>query len=458
MLNFVGPGLLNSDRRTFRHGVHPGDFKEMTRDLPIERMPFVPEIVLPLSQHIGAPSKPVVQPGARVRRGQLVAEPDGFVSSTLHASVTGRVKAIERRNHPSGAPVNAVVIETDPVSAQTLYHEHRLDWETMAPGELIEAIRQGGFVGLGGAAFPTHVKLKIPEGKKAQFFIVNAAECEPYLNSDFRTLLEHTDRIFLGVRIFLKALGAVRAYIGTETNKPEAIERLRQRMPADLSCEVVALETKYPQGAEKMLIDAVLHKEVPSGRLPIDVEVVVNNVGTVAGVGELFEFGQPLIERIVTVTGPGIRRPSNLLVPVGTLLTDVIDHCGGMTDDVRQILFGGPMMGQAQRFLNVPVMKGTSGVLFLTDREVVHRDEYPCIKCLRCVDVCPVLLNPSRLGALAKAGLYEEMMDYNILDCMECASCSFVCPSNIPLVQRFRVAKGVLREEMARKKDRAETS
>jgi electron transport complex protein RnfC len=244
-----------------------------------------------------------------------------------------------------------------------------------------------------------------------------------------------------------------RAYIGTETNKPEAVERLRAMIPADLDCEVVPLETKYPQGAEKMLIDAVLHKEVPSGRLPIDVEVVVNNVGTVAGVGDLFAYGQPLVERVVTVTGPGIRRPSNLMVPIGTKLTDVIEFCGGITDDTRQVLFGGPMMGQAQRFLDVPVMKGTSGVLFLTEREVVHRDEYPCIRCLRCVDACPVYLNPSRLGALAKEARYEDMLDYNILDCMECASCSFVCPSNIPLVQRFRVAKGVLREEMARKKE-----
>jgi Na+-translocating ferredoxin:NAD+ oxidoreductase subunit C len=205
-----------------------------------------------------------------------------------------------------------------------------------------------------------------------------------------------------------------------------------------------------------MLIDAVLREEVPSGKLPIDVEVVVNNAGTVAAMGEYFEFGQPVIERVVTVTGPGIRRPANLMVPIGTRLEDVIDFCGGIHDDTRQILFGGPMMGSAQRFLDVPVMKGTSGILFLTEADVIAREEYPCIKCQRCVDACPVYLNPSRLGSLAKAGHYESMLSYNIMDCMECASCSFVCPSNIPLVQRFRVAKGMLREKAERERVAAE--
>ncbi len=223
-------------------------------------------------------------------------------------------------------------------------------------------------------------------------------------------------------------------------------------MPADLACEIVPLETKYPQGAEKMLTEAVLNIEIPSGRLPIDVQVIVNNVGTVSGIGEYFSYGQPLIERIVTVTGPGIRNPSNLLVPIGTKLQDVINYCDGVEDNVRQILFGGPMMGSAQRFLDVPIMKGTSGILFLTDYEVFPREEYPCIKCQRCVDACPVFLNPSRLGSLAKARLYDDMLDWHIMDCMECGSCSFVCPSNIPLVQRFRVGKALLREKSAREK------
>jgi electron transport complex protein RnfC len=424
----------------------------MTRDLPIERVPFMPELVLPLSQHLGAPSKPVIRVGDRVQRGQVVAEAGGFVSSILHASATGIVRAIEPHHHASGNMVESIVLEPDPDSAQALYGPGSIDWSSMSREELVELVRKGGFVGLGGAAFPTHVKLSIPEGKTVRFFLVNAAECEPFLNSDYRILLEKTESVFEGTRVLLRALGAERAYIGVEDNKPEAVERLRQLMPSDLPCEVVPLATKYPQGAEKMLTEAVLHKEVPSGKFPIDIHVVVNNVGTVAGVGEMVRFGQPLVERVVTVTGPGIHRPANLLVPIGTRLADVIGYCGGLKDNVRQILFGGPMMGSAQRFLDAPIMKGTSGILFLTDLEVLPRDEYACIKCQRCVDACPVYLNPSRLGSLAKARLYEDMMDYHILDCMECGSCSYVCPSNIPLVQRFRVAKALLREQMAKNK------
>lgn len=438
--------------KTFKHGIHPGDYKEYTKDLPLERMPFVDEYVLPLSQHLGAPAKPVVKPGDRVYRGQLIAEPSGFVSASVHASVTGTVKAIEPRNHPSGKVVESIIIERDPYSPQTLYDEHETRWQDLSREEILDLIKRGGFVGLGGAAFPTHVKLTVPDGKKAEFFMVNAAECEPFLTSDYRIMLERPEAVFLGTQICLKVLGAKTAYIGTETNKRDAIEILKQKRPADLPCEFVLLETKYPQGAEKMLTEAVLHREIPSGQLPLDIHVVVNNVGTVAAIGDYFKYGQPVIERVVTVTGPGIERPANLLVPIGTKLSDVIAYCGGVKLETRQILFGGPMMGAAQRVLDVPIMKGTSGVLFLTDYEVVPRSEYPCIRCMRCVDACPVYLNPSRLGALAKMRLYDEMLDYHIMDCMECGSCSFVCPSNIPLVQRFRVAKALLREKMAREK------
>jgi len=441
--------------KSFRHGVHPDDFKHLTRELAIERLPMPDKVILPLSQHLGKPSIPLVAVGDQVFRGQCIAKAGGFVSSPLHASLTGTVTSIGLHHHASGTPTEAITIERDPISPQALYAEQTLDWRTMSSEEIIAHIGDGGFVGLGGAAFPTHVKLTIPEGKRARFFIVNAAECEPYLNSDYRIMLERREAIFEGIRIYLKALGAEKAYIGIEANKNDAAHDLADVLPDDLPCEVVVLETKYPQGAEKMLIDAVFQREVPSGKLPIDVETVVNNVGTVAGVGELFLFGQSLIERVVTVTGPGIRRPANLMVPIGTQLQNVIDHCGGMTDDTRQILFGGPMMGSAQRFLDVPVMKGTSGILFLTADLVVHREEDPCIRCQRCIDACPVFLNPSRLGALAKARLYEDMLDYHIMDCMECAACSFVCPSNIPLVQRFRVAKGLLREQKAKEAARS---
>ena len=408
------------------------------------------ELILPLTQHLGSPSRPVVKEGDYVYRGQVIAESTGFVSSYLHASATGTVAGVALRNHPSGKVTESIVLKPDPVSPQVLRDEQTIDWKSLSPQEIIDKVAWGGFVGLGGAAFPTHVKLTVPEGKKVRFFLVNAVECEPYLNSDYRALLERHESIFLGTEILLKALGAEIAYIGVETNKVDAIEFLRRNKPDHLPCEIVPLQTKYPQGAEKMLTEAVLDIEIPSGRLPIDVQVIVNNVGTVSGIGDLFRYGQPLIERIVTVTGPGIRKPSNLLVPIGTKLSDVIAYCGGMTDNVKQVLFGGPMMGSAQRFLDVPIMKGTSGILFLTDFEVFPREEYPCIKCQRCVDACPVFLNPSRLGALAKARLYDDMTDWHIMDCMECGSCSYVCPSNIPLVQRFRVAKVLLREQKAR--------
>ena len=441
--------------KTFRHGIHPDDYKELSRDRAIERMPFVDEYVLPLSQHLGAPSRPVVKVGDKVYRGQLLAEPVGYISTSLHSSVAGRVKAIELRHHPSGKMVESMVIERDPYSPQSLINQYSLEWENLSPEELLYIVQHGGFVGLGGAAFPTHVKLTVPEGKHAEFFIVNGVECEPYLTSDHRLMLENEQPIFLGIRIAQRILGVDRVYLGIESNKPDAIAHLRKTLPPDLNCEIVPLQTKYPQGAEKMLTEAVLNREIPSGKLPIDIQVIVNNIGTLASIGQLFQLNQPLIERIVTVTGPGINRPSNLLVPIGTKLSDVLEYCGGLKENTLQILFGGPMMGAPQLHLDVPIMKGTSGILCLTDVEVQEREEYPCIRCLRCVDACPVYLNPSRLGALAKVRQYEEMMDYHILDCMECGSCSYVCPSNIPLVQRFRVAKALLREKQAKARKKA---
>ena len=440
----------SNSARSFRHGVHPGEHKELTEGQPLERLPIPHEVVLPLTQHLGAPSKPIVSVGDKVFRGQRIAEASGFVSVALHASVTGRVTAIEKRHHPTGRLEDAIVIATDRSSPQTLYDEGPIEWEMLPNDELLRLIQNGGFVGLGGAAFPTHVKLAIPEGKHAKYFLVNGAECEPYLTSDHRIMLEWADSIFLGIRIIMKILQSEKTYIGVEDNKWDAIRAMRERVPGDLAVEIVPLKAKYPQGAEKMLIKAMLDREVPSGRLPIDAQVLVQNVGTVAGIGDLFAFGQPLIERVVTVTGPGIRNPSTLLVPVGAELGEVLDYCGGLQENVRQVLFGGPMMGAPQQFLEVPILKGTSGILCLTDDQIRYRKEYPCIRCATCVDACPVFLNPSELGQLARVRRWDEMVEYHLWDCMECGSCSYVCPSNIPLVQRFRVAKAMLKEKAAR--------
>jgi len=441
-----------SETKTFRHGIHPPEHKELTAGRAIERIKFPDRVVLPLSQHIGAPSRPLVKAGDKVFRGQVIAEPGGFVSVPLHSSVTGTVVAIRKHHHPNGSLAECIVIDVDHTSAQTLYDAYARDWESMSSTQLLEEIRQGGFVGLGGAAFPTHVKLAVPEGKHARWLLINGCECEPYLTSDHRIMLEWADSILLGIKVMAKILGTEKSYIAVENNKWDAIKALRDRIPADMLCELVPLETKYPQGAEKMLITAVLKKEVPSGKLPIDVQVVVQNVGTAAGIGDWFAFGQPLIERVVTVTGPGVVRPTTLLAPVGMSLAEVIEHCGGLTDDAREILFGGPMMGTPQQFMDVPILKGTSGIVCLTEGQLLQRQEYPCIRCSACLDACPVYLNPSSLGALARAGKYDDMLGQHIMDCMECASCSYVCPSNIPLVQRFRVAKALLREKQAREK------
>jgi electron transport complex protein RnfC len=441
--------------RTFRHGIHPRTFKELTAEQRIERMPFPDEVVLPLRQHLGAPSKPVVAVGDRVFRGQLIAEASGFVSVPLHASATGRVTAIEKRRHPAGNMSEAIVIEVDHSSPQALYDDTPHDWMSPSRDELLREIQAGGFVGLGGAAFPSHVKLAVPEGKRVEWALINGAECEPYLTTDHRIMLEYADSVILGIRVTMKVLGAEKSFIGIETNKMNAIRALAEKLPPDLNCTIVPLATKYPQGAEKMLITAVFEREVPSGKLPIDVQVVVNNVGTVAAMGDFFAYGQPLIERVVTVTGPGVRNPSTLLMPLGAKLRDVLDACGGVTDDTNQILFGGPMMGAPQYHLDVPVLKGTSGILCLTRAEVAVRKEYACIRCSSCLDACPVFLNPSLLGSLARAGHYEEMLQFHLMDCMECGSCSYVCPSNIPLVQRFRVAKVLLREEEKKKAESA---
>ena len=441
-----------SEAKTFRHGIHPPEHKELTAGRAIERIKFPKRVVLPLSQHIGAPSRPLVKAGDKVFRGQVIAEPGGFVSVPLHSSVTGTVAGIRKHHHPNGSLAECIVIDVDHTSAQTLYDAYPRDWESKSTAQLLEEIRQGGFVGLGGAAFPTHVKLAVPEGKHARWLLINGCECEPYLTSDHRIMLEWADSILLGIRVMAKILGTEKSYIAVENNKWDAIKALRDRIPADMPCELVPLETKYPQGAEKMLITAVLKKEVPSGKLPIDVQVVVQNVGTAAGIGDWFAFGQPLIERVVTVTGPGVVRPTTLLAPVGMSLAEVIEHCGGLTDDAREILFGGPMMGTPQQFMDVPILKGTSGIVCLTEGQLFQRQEYPCIRCSACLDACPVYLNPSSLGALARAGKYDDMMGHHIMDCMECGSCSYVCPSNIPLVQRFRVAKALLREKQAREK------
>jgi electron transport complex protein RnfC len=340
----------------------------------------------------------------------------------------------------------SVVIRTDPFSSQRVEVGTPKPAEGLSVQEVARRVQEAGIVGLGGAAFPSHVKLQLPEGKKARFVILNGCECEPYLTCDHRIMVERPATVLRGLRLIMRQLGAERGYVGVEMNKQDAIEVLRAHAARLEDVEIVPLKVKYPQGAEKMLIDSIFHREVPSGKLPLDLEIVVNNVGTAAAMVDLFEKGEPLIERVVTVTGPGVRRPANLLVPLGTPLGELIDYCGGLDPTTRQVVFGGPMMGLAQKRLDVPVIKGVSGVLALP-REVPLAGEEPCIRCGRCLEACPMFLNPSRLALLVRYGQIATLKDHHIMDCFECASCSFSCPSSIPLVQMIRVGKAMVRAQ-----------
>ena len=443
----MSSAAATSRERSFRGGVHPHDHKQDTQRLPIERMPFVEQYVLPLSQHIGAPSVAAVVVGERVRRGQLIAEPGGFVSTALHAPVTGTVEAIELRLHPNGKMMPAVVIATDPYDSQRLPEMSAVETASLTPAETVERVQRGGLVGLGGAAFPSHVKFKLPEDKRLQAVVINGCECEPYLTCDHRLMLERPETVVRGAEMIMALVGADRAYIGVEANKPDAIAALQAA--ASERVEVVPLKVKYPQGAEKLLIDAIFQKQVPAGGLPLDIEILVNSVATTAALADLFDFGVPLIERVVTVTGPAIARPRNLRVPLGTPVSALVEHCGGLLPDARQVVLGGPMMGMAQKSLEVPTLKGVSGVLCLDRKTSVPFQELACIRCGRCLEACPMFLNPTRLAQLARAEMLDELESHHLLSCFECASCSYVCPSRIPLVQWMRIGKAMLRNRKA---------
>ena len=427
---------------TFRNGVHPPEHKELTSGIPSRRLPFPEEIILPLSQHLGRPAEALVKPGDRVERGDVIAKASGFISSRVHASAAGTVKSIEHWPHPAGAMQPSIRIEVDPHSTQLQRPRLVPHWDEVPAEQLSEEISKAGIVGLGGAAFPMHVKLRPPEDQPVDVLMVNGCECEPYLTSDHRTMLERPEYVHQGIRIVLRALGIRRAVIGIEANKPDAIEVMRDTAPDDLDVTVQPLEVKYPQGAEKMLIKAVTGREVPSGKLPSAVGALVQNVATTASVALVFETGQPLIERIMTISGRGIRRPGNWVIPFGTKLSDVIAASGGFTEDAAEIVFGGPMMGQSQATLDVPVLKATGGILVLSNAECKRQDILPCIRCGKFVEACPVFLNPQLLGSLARVERFEEMAEEADLgDCMLCGCCSFVCPSNIPLSQMFAMAK-----------------
>lgn len=427
--------------KTFRKGVHPAEYKQLSENKIIEQLPLPGEVYIPLQQHIGAACVPVVEKGMEVKTGQLIGKSGGFVSSTVHASITGKIKAIEKMPHPLG--INTLMIQI--VGDGRDECENSLnsipDWENLSAAQINEIVLNAGIVGMGGAAFPTQVKLSPPKNKTIDTFILNGCECEPYLTADHRLMVEHTEGVVLGVRILMKALGVNRAVIGIESNKPDAIALMTKATEKYWGIIVQPLEVKYPQGAEKMLIDAVLKRKVPAGGLPMDIGVVVNNVGTAFAVAEAITKRKPLIERVVTVTGPGIREPKNVLARIGTPFQNLIEFCGGLTDDTVKVLMGGPMMGVAQTTLSVPVVKATSGIVCLTEKMISKVQEYPCIKCGACIRACPMNLIPTKLARLSQFEKWDEANQYGIANCIECGSCAFVCPAAIPLVHHIRVGK-----------------
>lgn len=433
--------------KTFAHGVHPPYAKDATRHRPIRRFPFAPFLVLLLSQHAGKPARPVVREGQEVMRGQPVAEADGFVSAPIHAPATGVVKKIGFALDAGGKMAPAIVMEPFPGSDQEMAWGEPVDADALAPAEIVRRIQAMGMVGLGGAGFPAHVKFTPPKGQSVDTLIVNGCECEPFLTADHRVMVEYPDRVLAGTRLVKKALGAERAIIAIEANKPDAVAAFRELPGLNGSISVEVLETKYPQGAEKMLTAALLKREIPSGGLPAQAGVMVSNVTTVAEIGTLLPRGQGLIERVITVGGQGVTRPGNYLIPVGTPLSFVLEQVG-VEGGAREVLFGGPMMGRGVAFVETPITKPVSGILVLTAPELPRAGRTrPCIKCGYCVTACPMHLNPSMLGILARKEQFEAAADhYRLFDCFECGCCAFVCPSNIPLVQHFRVAKEIVRE------------
>ncbi len=429
---------------TFRGGIHPPENKHRTEGKQIQAMPLPRKLVIPLQQHTGAPCEPLVKEGDEVRAGQKIGESTGFVSSPVHAGISGKVTAVAPMPHPVlPGLVRSIVIECpEGAGPDGGSWTEKKDWSALSADQIRFLIKEAGIVGLGGAAFPTHVKLSPPKEKRIEILIINGVECEPFLTADHRLMLERADGIIEGARIMLKVLGLQKAVIAIEKNKPDAIALLGEKCRASGGAlEVLPLTVKYPQGAEKQLIKAVMNREVPSGGLPFDVGAVVQNVGTAFAVFEAVVYGKPLIERTLTVTGDGIAEPKNVSVRIGTPFSDVIAFCGGsLPDGDGKLVMGGPMMGIAQYTAEVPVVKGTSGILLLR-RGARTEKETTCIKCGRCVEVCPMLLMPNRISDWAEKDNFAKAEEYGVKDCMECGACTYVCDVKRPIVHLVKYSK-----------------
>ncbi|MCK8826185.1 electron transport complex subunit RsxC [Natroniella acetigena] len=428
----------------FQGGVHLPYNKELAKGKPITEVSLPQEIVIPLSQHIGAPCEPLVEVGDKVKAGQKIGDSSQFVSAPVHASLAGTVEAIEPRPTSSGK-VESIVIKVEQNQEGISYQQKR-DVTKVNKGEIIKAVKEAGIVGMGGASFPTSVKLSPPEDKPIDTILINGCECEPYLTCDHRMMLEQGEELIAGVKLLLKVVGAKKCCIGIEDNKPDAINHLK-KLADDSRIEVQAVPTEYPQGSEKQLIKTAFDKEVPSGALPFEVGVLVQNIGTAIAVYEAVAYDKPLMERVVTVTGQNIKNPANLLVKVGTSVRHLIKECGGFIENETKVVLGGPMTGTALSNLSAPITKGGNGVIALPSRMVKGSGDLPCMRCGSCVEKCPMQLYPNKLSILVEENDYNQVENLGPLDCVECGICSYVCPSKRPVVQQIKKAKVKITEK-----------
>jgi electron transport complex protein RnfC len=429
--------------KTFKiGGVHPEENK-LSAQAPIEVLPIPEKVYIPVTQHLGAPSTVIVKKGDAVKVGTLIAKSDAFICANVHSSVSGTVEKIDELIDTSGYRKSTIVINVEGDE-----WEEQIDRSTtlvrdcnMEVKEIVQRIKDSGVVGLGGATFPTHVKYMVPEGKKAKYLVINAVECEPYLTADHVIMLEKAEETMIGIEILMKTLGAEKALVGIENNKPDAIAKMSEVAAKFKNIEVYPLKVKYPQGAEKQLIKALTGREVPSGKLPIEVGCVVNNVGTAFAVYEAVQKNKPLIERVVTVTGKSVKKPCNLMVRIGTPGNLLIDWAGGIPEDTGKIISGGPMMGKSLNTPEVPVTKGTSGILLMTVKEAKRNASSMCIRCAKCITVCPMGLEPFLLQMFVENLRFEDAENQKIMDCIECGSCQYTCPANRELLDFIRVGK-----------------
>lgn len=430
--------------KTFKlGGIHPPENK-FSAEKPIRGIPMPAQVSIPLGQHLGAPATPVVKKGEMVKVGQLIAKASGFISANIHASMSGKVFKIDSVLDASGYKRPAIIIKSDGTDEweEHIIRDETLDTEIrLSPKEIIDKINEMGVVGLGGATFPSFVKLMVPEGKKIEYLVINGVECEPYLTADHRVMLEHGEEVLMGIRILMKALQVDKAVIGIENNKPDAIDTLTALSAQDKGISVIPLKVQYPQGGEKQLIQAITGREVPSGKLPLEVGCVVNNVGTALAVYEAVQKNKPLIERVVTVTGKTVGQPANLKIRIGTPIQALLDECQCDLDNTGKLINGGPMMGKAMLNTEIPVVKGTSGILLMSKKESKRQYENSCIRCAKCVRVCPMGLEPVLLSKTSKLKMFDKVEKERVMDCIECGSCAYTCPASIPLLDYIRYGK-----------------